>query len=128
DTRDLLREYFSSLDYYVEVCSNGIEALKILEKEEFTILITDIRMPEMDGITLIKNVKKRFPKLGVIMMTAFSSIYGEKNVRKIGIDDYIAKPFKFDEITEKVERIVSQISMIKPKEKEKNIDIKKKNN
>jgi len=115
DTRLLLKEYFESLDYLVEICENGVEALAILKKKEFTILITDIRMPKMDGITLIREVKRIYPKLGLIMMTAFSSVYSEEDVRRVGVDDYISKPFNFENMKEKVEKLSSQIEMMKPK-------------
>ena len=115
DTRLLLKEYFESLDYYIEICENGVEALAILKKKEFTILITDIRMPKMDGITLIGEVKRIYPKLGLIMMTAFSSVYSEVDVRRVGVDDYISKPFNFEDMKEKVEKLTYQIEMMKPK-------------
>ena len=115
ETRMVLKEYFSLFEYEVKDCENGVEALKMLNAEEFTVMITDVRMPEMDGITLIKNVRKKYPRMGIILMTAFSSAYGEEDVRRIGVDDYISKPFKFDDINTKVEKLVTQIAMMKPK-------------
>jgi len=115
DTRELLKEYFESLHYSVTVCKDGMEALELLKKEPYTILISDIRMPKMDGITLVKEVKKLYPQIGVIMMTAYSTAYTEEDIRRVGIDDYISKPFNFENLKEKVERLIIQVHMMKPK-------------
>ncbi|MBI5196212.1 MAG: sigma-54-dependent Fis family transcriptional regulator [Nitrospirae bacterium] len=91
--------------YAVTGVKNGIEAFNKLEKEEFDILIADIKMPGMDGITLLGKVKDNYPATDVIIITGFGSIESAVEAMKKGAFDYITKPFNLDELSLKIKKI-----------------------
>ncbi|MBI5407838.1 MAG: sigma-54-dependent Fis family transcriptional regulator [Nitrospirae bacterium] len=99
---------------YKPVCvNNGLEAFNRLEKEEFDILVADIKMPGMDGITLLGKVKEKYPDTEVIIITGFGSIESAVNAMKNGASDYITKPFNFDELSLKIKKIEEKKSLEK---------------
>jgi DNA-binding NtrC family response regulator len=81
---------------------NGLDALKKVEKEDFDILITDIKMPGMDGLTLLAEIKAKRPDIEVIIVTGFGSIESAVDAMKKGAFDYITKPFNLDELNLKI--------------------------
>ncbi|MBN1212852.1 MAG: response regulator [candidate division Zixibacteria bacterium] len=88
--------------YAIQTASNGEDALILIEKEEFDLLITDIRMPGMDGIELVRRVRDIHPDIGVIFMTGYANLNSAKNAIKQGAFDYIMKPFEISEIRKAV--------------------------
>jgi signal transduction histidine kinase len=86
--------------------SNGLDALKQVEKEAFDILIADIKMPGMDGIALLAEVKAKSPDIEVIIVTGFGSIESAVDAMKKGACDYITKPFSLDELNLKIAKIM----------------------
>ncbi|RJQ47313.1 MAG: sigma-54-dependent Fis family transcriptional regulator [Nitrospiraceae bacterium] len=93
-------------DGYALTCvTNGLDAFNLIEKEPFDILIADIKMPKMDGLTLLQKVKERFPGTEVIIITGFGSIESAVNAMKQGASDYITKPFNLDELNLKIKKI-----------------------
>lgn len=89
----LKRTIAMDTDCEVIGAENGVEALKIIRKRSVDLVLTDIRMPEMDGMTLLKEVKKVDPAITVIMMTAFGTIELAVRAIKQGAYDFIKKPF-----------------------------------
>ena len=77
---------------------NGLDALEKVEKEDFDVLISDIKMPGMDGMTLLADVKAKSPDIEVIIVTGFGSIESAVDAMKKGAFDYITKPFNLDEL------------------------------
>lgn len=108
-----LTELLENSGYSVMSGSSGIEALEILKNNLPDLIITDIKMPEMDGITLFKKVKKQFPDIPVIIMTAFGSIEGAIASMKSGVVDYILKPLNFDDVLLKVLSVFKNIELNK---------------
>lgn len=84
---------------------NGVDALKKVEKEEFELLISDIKMPGIDGLSLLAEVKNKYPGMDVIIITGFGSIESAVEAMKKGATDYITKPFNLDELNLKINRI-----------------------
>jgi len=84
---------------------NGLDALKQLEKEAFDFLIADIKMPGMDGLTLLKEVNEKYPDLDVMIITGFGSIESAIDAMKKGASDYITKPFNLDELILKIKKL-----------------------
>lgn len=115
ETLNLVVEFLEKKGYRIFKASNGFKALEILDQEKINLLLTDIRMPKMNGFELVKAVKKKYQKLGIIIMTAFTSIYSEGDIREIGVDDYIVKPFNISVLYEKVDSVFLQISLLKHK-------------
>ncbi|MBI5632614.1 MAG: sigma-54-dependent Fis family transcriptional regulator [Nitrospirae bacterium] len=94
--------------YEVIGVSNGNDAFAAIEKETFDIVISDIKMPGMDGITLLEKIRESAPDLDVIIVTGFGSIDSAVDAMKRGAADYITKPFNLDELALKVRRILEK--------------------
>ena len=82
----------------VFTASNGLHALKVLEAEDIDLVISDWRMPGMDGPALLAEIKVRYPQMPVIVMTAYSTVKNAVQSMRNGAFDYIAKPFDIDEL------------------------------
>lgn len=95
---DLLSSALSQNDVQVFTASNGLQALAMLEQEDIDLVISDWRMPGMDGPQLLAEVKLRYPQLPVIVMTAYSTVKNAVQSMRNGAYDYIAKPFDIDEL------------------------------
>ncbi|MBD3168117.1 MAG: response regulator [candidate division Zixibacteria bacterium] len=98
--RAMLLESLKTYGYNPIGAVDGSNALDILEKEDFDIVITDIRMPEMDGITLMKEIKTSFPRVPVVIITGYSHAYTRQKVFEAGADGFISKPFRLRRIEE----------------------------
>lgn len=84
--------------FSVLVANNGLEALEIIETGKIDLLITDINMPIMDGITLVKSIREEGFNLPIIMLTAKQTFNDKKGSFNAGADDYVTKPIDFDEL------------------------------
>ena len=96
--REFLEIMLKKEDYRVSLASNGEEVLKLLERDIIDLILLDIRMPKMDGITALKKIKALSPETIVIMITAYASADTAIKAMKEGAYDYITKPFKIEEI------------------------------
>jgi two-component system response regulator PilR (NtrC family) len=112
--RNLLERILSRDGYRVVTAEDGEDALRVLEKETVDIIISDMKMPRMNGFDLLKVVKEKFSRVAMIMMTAYGDTYTVKDALLLGADEYITKPFKSFEISLVVEkaywRLLSQQS------------------
>lgn len=95
---DLLASALSQNGIQVFTAGNGLHALKVLEAEDIDLVISDWRMPGMDGPQLLAEIKIRYPQLPVIVMTAYSTVKNAVQSMRNGAFDYIAKPFDIDEL------------------------------
>lgn len=102
--RTLLEKILTRDGYKILVAEDGAQALRTLEEQPVSIIISDIKMPNLNGFELLKIVKTRFPEIGVIMMTAYGDTFTVKDALLLGADEYITKPFKSYEISLVVER------------------------
>lgn len=110
--------------YDVKTASSGNEALNLISKEQFDLLITDIRMPGISGLELLKEYKKLYPENPVIVITAFTSIQSAVEAMKSGASEYVPKPFSLEEIEIKVNNLLKSKKINEEKifyEKEKEI-------
>jgi signal transduction histidine kinase/CheY-like chemotaxis protein len=89
-------------DYSVDTALDGNSALKLIERKNYDLLITDIRMPELDGIDLVERARRLQPNIGVIFMTGYANLQSAKNAIQQGAFDYILKPFELNEIRQAV--------------------------
>jgi len=85
-------------NYNVMTAKNGAEAFKILDEQEFEIVLTDIRMEGLDGFAVLEKVKAKYPNTKVIMITAYPALDNAVEAIKRGAFHYIAKPFKIEEV------------------------------
>jgi two-component system response regulator AtoC len=116
DALALMEELFDNKGYLPITATNGLEALKHIGDDEPDMVITDIRMPEMDGMQLLAELSKRYPHIPVIMITAHGTIEAAVEAIKMGAKDYILKPLRLDEILTKVETIAQLRSLVKENE------------
>ena len=90
--------------YSVNSLSNAVEGVKLLQSTNFDAVITDLRLPRMDGIDFLREIKKASPDTVVIIMTAYGSIENAVTAMKEGAYDYVTKPFSLEELTIKLQK------------------------
>ena len=106
ELNNLVCTYFENNDYDAVGCYDGSEALNLLVNTSFDIIISDIMMPIIDGFTLVEKIRKSNTQIPIIFMTARDDKFSKQLGYKIGIDDYIIKPFDLDELILKVGAIL----------------------
>jgi DNA-binding NtrC family response regulator len=104
---EMLRSYFSREGFECSVAENGRAAFNILQATSFDLLLTDMVMPEMDGIELTEKAKKLYPYMPVVIMTGYNGSFSEESADEAGVADYIIKPFSLDELEEKVKKAIT---------------------
>jgi two-component system cell cycle response regulator len=108
DIRETLVQMLLHLGFKAQAASNGSEAMEVLHNGNYTFMITDMRMPGMDGIELIQAVQSAFPEVSIIAMTGYSRGYRYIDVINSGAKDFINKPFGIEELEAKVRRAVRE--------------------
>src|SRR3990167_4927118 len=98
--------------YRVSTASNGLEALSFYRKEPFDLVISDLKMPQMDGFELLKQLKLEYPEIFLIMMTAYGSVRTAVEAMKIGAYDYLTKPVSAEEMRLVVQRVFEKQNLI----------------
>ncbi|MEH2902974.1 response regulator [Segatella copri] len=103
--------------YRFVICNNGKEALNQLFSDDFDLVISDVVMPEMDGITLLKNIKgnANISHVPVIMLTSKSEISDRLEGIKLGADAYLAKPFSLEELHLTIDNLIDNVRRLKGK-------------
>ena len=122
--REMLFDMIQLFGYECRVASGAEETLKILREDAFSLVISDIKMPEIDGISLTKMIKESHPEIDVMIITGYDTEYSFKDVIKAGASDFVTKPFSIDEIEAKLNRIIRERNL-KKELKEKNEELKR---
>jgi DNA-binding NtrC family response regulator len=94
----LLADTLEVFDYKGIAAKNGEEALCKLKEDSFDMVITDLRMPRMGGMDLLRTIKDKFPNLPVVVITGFGTDSTKSDALSAQADDFLSKPFKVDEI------------------------------
>ncbi|MFA4917345.1 MAG: sigma-54 dependent transcriptional regulator [Syntrophales bacterium] len=102
---EVLQETLLRAEYDVDICTSAREALG-KDLSSYNLLISDIRMPEVDGLNLLHQVQKQWPELPVIMVTAYGSLETTMEALRLGASDYISKPFSPEAIRSKVKKVL----------------------
>ena len=102
--RNLLEKILSREGYQIHTKEDGVSALEFIDNNHVDIVISDMKMPRMDGFELLTAVKEKYPEIGMIIMTTYGDSYSVKDALLLGADEYITKPFKSYEISLVVER------------------------
>ncbi|NCP29355.1 MAG: sigma-54-dependent Fis family transcriptional regulator [Armatimonadetes bacterium] len=105
DMLSMLSKLLSRRGYAVETASSATTALAKLKKSSFEVVISDVRMPKMDGVALLEKVKERTPRTAVVLLTGYGTIETAVNAMKKGAYDYITKPPNPDEILLMLEKL-----------------------
>jgi len=119
--RSFLEEALKDVGYQVEKADNGKSAIKILENQKIDLIITDLKMPEVDGLELLSIVKEKFQDTGLLLMSAYGTVDDAVQAMKIGAFDFVTKPFSITEIETRVKRFFEFQDL-----KTENVKLKKK--
>lgn len=93
-------------DWHIDQVENGLDGVKMLAKNDYHLLISDIRMPGLDGLKLLQKVKELSPETDVIVMTAYGSVKDALDCLRKGASDYILKPFDMDDLIIRCNRLL----------------------
>jgi two-component system response regulator PilR (NtrC family) len=110
--RQLLALVFEGEGHRVRTATNGFEALQMLQDEASDLIISDVKMPDIDGIELLHSVREFLPDVGVVMMTAFATVDTAREAFKLGADDFIQKPFDVEELKLIVKKALEKQELI----------------
>jgi DNA-binding NtrC family response regulator len=106
-TIDLMKDLLEGEGYSIDTCLSAEDGLKKLKYQSYKILITDLKMPGISGMELLKSCIKKYPELPVIMLTAHGTIESAVSALKIGAFDYITKPIQIDELIMVIEKAIN---------------------
>lgn len=119
----LLYRHTRRLGFGVDQAENGKEAVELLKKHSYALVISDIIMPVMDGMKLLRHIKQHYLETDVLIISAYGSQYSFSDLIASGASDFIGKPFEMDELQAKIQRIFRERSLLielsRSKEKEK---------
>lgn len=104
DTCLLLSQVLEKEGYIVDTANTGMEALNILKKKKINLVITDLKMPEMDGLSLIREARKLKTRAKFIMMTAYGEIETYLDAINMGAFDYLNKPMEISDVRKAVKK------------------------
>lgn len=104
--RDSLKVVLDDEGYDTDVASDGLEALNKIQQENIDIVLTDIKMPNMDGMELLEKASKLSPGTFFIIMTAYASVKTAVDAMRVGAYDYLIKPIEFDDLLVRIKRLI----------------------
>ena len=110
--RQLLSLVFQGDGHDIRTATNGREALEMVTAVPADLIISDVRMPDMNGIELLSAVRQSTPDMGVVLMTAFASVETARDAFKLGADDFIQKPFDVEELRLIVRKTLEKQALI----------------
>jgi DNA-binding NtrC family response regulator len=109
--RQTLATLLEGEGYSVRAASDGFKALGVLKEWPCHVLLTDLRMPVMDGLTLVRKAREEHPALSCLVMTAFGTVENAVEAMKLGAEDYLTKPLNFDEVELVLRRTFERLAM-----------------
>ncbi len=107
---EFLKSYFEDKDFSVTTAANGQEAIRAVEAVQPHIVLLDVMMPGMDGIEALAWIKKHFPNVKVIMVTAIETNEKIEKAMRLGADNYITKPLSLDYLEKEVNEKISSLT------------------
>ena len=110
--RDVLKVVFEDQGHTVHTANDGRGALAHLKTQPCDVVISDVRMPDMDGIEFLRAARAFYPEIGIVLMTAFGTIDTAREAFKLGADDFITKPFNNEELKLIVGRTLEHKALI----------------
>jgi len=108
--REIIREYVSLEKFEADEASDGVEALKLFQQHEYSLVILDIMMPRMDGWSVCREIRKT-SDVPVIILTARGEEYDKLFGFELGVDDYIVKPFSPKELLARIKAIIRRSTL-----------------
>src|SRR4051812_5097014 len=111
--RQLLSIVFGREGHEVRTAENGRRGLEALRAEPADLIVSDVKMPDMGGIELLRAARELLPDVAVVMMTAFATVDTAREAFKLGADDFIQKPFDVDELKLIVTKALEKLDLVK---------------
>lgn len=105
EMREILGDVFEDRGARVLRASNGVEAFALVEKERIDLVMSDIQMPVMDGIELLRKIRKKDPKIPIVLLATGQSQLSEQGARSLGAAGLILKPFNLRSLADQVETL-----------------------
>lgn len=102
----VLREELTLVGYNVEVINDSSEVLKRLNNEFYDLILLDLKMPEVDGFEILKELKAKNYPGKIIVMTAYADVENAVLSRKLGADDFLPKPYDLDELLITIQKVL----------------------
>jgi two-component system response regulator (stage 0 sporulation protein F) len=112
--REVLTEYLAAEGYAVEAAGSGAEALTAVRRGRTDLVLLDVRMPGLDGVQVLRRIRKLAERVPVIMVTANEDVGLAKETLKLGAFDYVAKPFDFDYLDRAVAAGLARVAASAP--------------
>lgn len=110
--RDALRQYLTRSGFEVDAVGSGEEAIERLSENDYALLITDLRLPGIDGLGVVRKAHEASEQLGVLLITAFASIESAVEAMRLGAHDYLLKPLILEEVERKARGLLAQRKLI----------------
>lgn len=115
--RDLLEGFLKKEGFSVEAVTHGQEALQKLQEDFFDLVLLDYKMPQLDGLQTLREIRRLYPEVPVVMMTAYGTIETAVTSMKEGALDYLTKPIDLDELLIKFQKILERSHLIRENQK-----------
>lgn len=115
---DSCRRILRQEGFDVNGAFNGREGLKKIEEDKYDAVLVDWKLPEIDGMEVLRIIKKNHPEVIVVMITGYPSVESAVKAMKLGVSDYVSKPFAPDELKETIIKAIEHSREIKKEEKE----------
>ena len=109
DVVDSVSELFTLRNYNVITATSGTKALEMVKKEKPNIIILDIRMPDISGMDVLKEVRKTYPKIRVIMLTGVEDDATRQMAMGLGASGYLTKPYSYSELLDMSRNLIQEI-------------------
>lgn len=123
--RSQIKRWLKSEEFNSEEAQNGIEALQKVGKGNYSVVLLDLKLPDMDGFEILKQIKQDYPDTCVIILTAYSDTEITKRALREGADDFFAKPINFELLLPKIESAVESFTLKREKNFRKQEEIQK---
>lgn len=111
DTRGLISSYLTEMNYHVVTANDGKEALGKYMKADFDLIISDRVMPKIDGLELLKKIRRINKEIMFLMVTGYPAVESAVEAIKAGAYDYIMKPFNMEDVKLRIERALEKKSL-----------------
>lgn len=111
ELNNLITSYLQAEGYNVYSCFDGLEAIGVFENSKVDIILSDIMMPNLDGYSLVEKIRKTNTSIPIIFLTAKDDKLSKQYGYKLGIDDYITKPFDIDELILKLNALTRRLNI-----------------
>lgn len=105
NTRLGLSKLLSQEGFVVDIAANGTEALDLLRRQRVNLVISDINMPDMNGLAFLREISRRFPSTNVIMITAYGGVESYLEAMNLGALEYLHKPVRLDELRSVMKKV-----------------------